>query len=123
MVDYDNQQLGTEFFRAISVKQNATGRGITHYQKTAKAIREAEVGIQELYVRDGNLKKLKIPGVGLKSVAILENILEKGAEVANEDFASEGRHKQIQGTRTGRKDIADLGKGKNLGNSQFKYRG
>ncbi len=77
---YTNQQLADAYFK--TVMQYSTSRDGGGLLNQKRFIAKASTEIAEFYKKHGNLAGLKAQGIGQRTKAVLELILEKGAEEA-----------------------------------------
>ena len=82
---YTNKELAVEYFRLITQYCNDLGT----YMTIKAAIEAAEIDIHSLHQKKGNLKNLKVTGLGRKTKDTLELILDKGVEEAEKIIGKE----------------------------------
>jgi hypothetical protein len=71
-----NQQLARAYFSCVS----PCASDWRTYLKIRKAIAESSLDLRSHFVKFGSLRKCKLPGVGRKTLDLLERILREGCE-------------------------------------------
>jgi hypothetical protein len=71
-----NEQLAQAFFKCVS----RCASDWRTYLKIRKAIAESPLDLRTYFDKCGSLRKCKVPGVGRKTVDLLERILREGSD-------------------------------------------
>ncbi len=80
MKDYSNRELAQYYYSLLCMTTTATR--LTQFQRNRETITNFENQISKYFEEYGNLKDLRIKGIGDKSKSLLELILDRGYEEA-----------------------------------------
>ena|SRR3989344_8761421 len=76
---YDNQSLAQDYFSVV--KQGKWGNALRNYRKVKDAIANSPVDIASLYKNEGNLRRLRVEGIGNATIPKLELILSEELDI------------------------------------------
>jgi len=102
-----NEALAKDYFKVATVYAS----DFTKYRTTRKIIEKAAVNISEYFAANGSLSGLSVPGIGLKTIKILEGLLLRGLDATKSEVSDEKvsvlQHHRSRSTTKDSNDEAD----------------
>ena len=105
MKNYANKNLALDYLKTMAIKNP---QDIYRYMDIKELIIASQIDIPIYFQKNKTLADLKIPGIGKRTISVLETILTIGPEKIQNQFKKEKeeeiRKQQFQDLRTEEKD-------------------